>query len=186
MSLYTVQSETIAELEDRKSRFLAYLVPYADFARRLDELRTDEHPKANHHVTAFRHMLEDGRIDEGAKDDGEPSGTSGMPVLKVLHGANLVDTGVIVVRYFGGTKLGGGGLVRAYSGAAKRAIEDARLVPWLKMVRRTVDTDFADASALENKLSALENVTVEERTYTETGVTFALYGPEQDLSGLQS
>lgn len=126
MPLFTVEQEYYAELEEKKSRFLAFLVPHVDFASRLAELR-DEHKKANHHVTAFRRMLPEGRIEEGGKDDGEPAGTSGMPTLKTLIGSDLVDVGVIIVRYFGGTKLGTGGLARAYSGAANLAIREANL-----------------------------------------------------------
>ena len=122
--LRTLTGEVSAETEEKKSRFLAFVVPHARFADRLAELRA-EHPKANHHVTAFRAMRPDGRIEEGAKDDGEPSGTSGMPILRLLIGEGLVDVGAIVVRYFGGTKLGTGGLARAYPGAVKAALAAA-------------------------------------------------------------
>lgn len=125
MTMLTITHEHQIETEEKKSRFIAFLVPIDTFESRLKELRV-EHRKASHHVTAFRHVMEDGRIDEGAKDDGEPAGTSGMPILKVMQGAKIVDCGIIVVRYFGGTKLGTGGLARAYSKAAKHAIDGAK------------------------------------------------------------
>ena len=174
MDLRTIDVENFGELEDRKSRFLAFLVPIHAFETRLDALRR-EHRKANHHVTAFRRMREDGRIEEGAKDDGEPAGTSGMPCLKVLQGAKLIDAGVIVVRYFGGTKLGGGGLARAYSGATQRAIEAATLRPWVRFGRKTVVAGFANAADLEQRAAAA-NLTVEARDYNEDGVTLTLSG----------
>lgn len=129
MTLYTIAREFQIETEEKKSRFIAFLVPSSQFQIRLDALRK-EHRKASRHVTAFRNMMEDGRIEEGAKDDGEPAGTSGMPILKVMQGENLIDCGIIVVRYFGGTKLGTGGLARAYSKAAKHVIEDAEKTIW--------------------------------------------------------
>lgn len=180
MALFTIDTEACGELEDRKSRFLALLVPIACFEARLGELRA-EHRKANHHVTAFRRMLDDGRIEEGAKDDGEPAGTSGMPCLKVLQGAQLIDVGVIVVRYFGGVKLGGGGLARAYSGAVQSALAGASLRPWVRLGRKTVAAPFEEAARLEQRAAAA-GLTVEERTYSQDGVSLTLAGPEDALS----
>ncbi len=182
MPLFTVEQEFYAELEEKKSRFLAFLVPHVDFASRLAELR-DEHKKANHHVTAFRRMLPEGRIEEGGKDDGEPAGTSGMPTLKTLIGADLVDVGVIIVRYFGGTKLGTGGLARAYSGAANLAIREAELVPWLRIKTRTVSTSFASSAELERQIILLQ-LEILERTFTEDGVTLLVSGPEGQIDKL--
>lgn len=182
MDLRTIDIESLGALEDRKSRFLGFLVPISAFDDRLAQLRK-EHRKANHHVTAFRRMMDDDRIEEGAKDDGEPAGTSGMPCLKVLQGAGLINVGVIVVRYFGGTKLGGGGLARAYSGAAQNAIENASLRPWVKLGRKTINASFAEASDLEQRAAAA-GLSVEDRSYTEHGVTLTLAGPEAALEQL--
>jgi len=81
----------------------------------------DEMPDATHHVYAFK-VGYGGSLTEGMSDDGEPSGTAGPPVLAVLRGAEIGDIAVVVTRYFGGTKLGTGGLVRAYGGAAKEVL----------------------------------------------------------------
>jgi len=183
MSWQTLREEALGELEDRNSRFLAFLVPIDRFEDRLTELRA-EHRKANHHVTAFRRVLDDDRIEEGAKDDGEPAGTSGMPTLRVLQGAELVDAGVIVVRYFGGIKLGGGGLARAYSGAAARAIEAASLTPWLRFAQRTVRASFAEAAKLEQAVSNF-GLNVMARDFSETGVSLTVQGPEGLLDQLE-
>ncbi|KZK99704.1 MULTISPECIES: YigZ family protein [unclassified Pseudovibrio] len=182
MPLFTVEQEYNAILEEKKSRFLAFLVPHVDFAQRLADLR-DEHKKANHHVTAFRRMLPEGRIDEGGKDDGEPAGTSGMPTLKTLIGADLVDVGVIIVRYFGGTKLGTGGLARAYSGAANLAIREAELVPWLRIKTRSVSASFSSSAELERQVILLQ-LEIIERTFTEDGVTLLVSGPEDQIDKL--
>lgn len=115
----TVQLENIVE----NSRFIAT-------AGRADTVATakafiqsirDAMPDASHHAYAFK-VGYGSSIIEGMSDDGEPSGTSGPPILSVLRGADLGDVVVVVTRYFGGTKLGTGGLVRAYGGAAKDII----------------------------------------------------------------
>ncbi len=178
----TVTREFEGFLEDRKSRFLAHLVPADRFDQRLQELRK-EHRKAAHIVTAHRLLLDDGRIEESGKDDGEPAGTSGMPTLRVLQGADLINCGVLIVRYFGGTKLGGGGLARAYSGAAQDAINNADLVRFRKIASRQVTADFASGSELERRVEEL-GLTVIERDFTESGVTLTVEGPEETLAEL--
>lgn len=112
----------LGEHEDRGSRFLTYVFhasEEATFLQRLEELRA-EHPKACHHCWAWR-------IGNAYRfsDDGEPGGTAGRPMLQVLEGSGVDDIGAICVRYFGGTKLGTGGLARAYSAATARGVQDA-------------------------------------------------------------
>ncbi len=176
MTLFAISAPATSELEDRGSRFIGHLVPWAEFDGQLATLR-QAHRKASHHVTAFRRMLPDNRIEEGAKDDGEPAGTSGMPALKVLIGANLVDVGIIIVRYFGGTKLGTGGLARAYAGTALRTVEAATLLPWHRIVSRAVTCPFEDMSSMELRISAA-GLNVVDRVYSDTGVTISVEGPE--------
>lgn len=116
-----------AEFEAKKSVFIAHLCPHSSFKESLNALKS-KHPKAVHFVYAFRYLNELGQIVEDKSDDGEPKGTSGLPCLNVLRGAQLVGVAVIVVRYFGGIKLGTGGLVRAYSSAVNAVLEGADLV----------------------------------------------------------
>ena len=175
----TVETEFFAELEEKKSRFLAFLVPIEQFEARLEALRV-EHRKANHHVTAFRRIHEDDHIEEGAKDDGEPAGTSGMPMLKVLIGRDLINCGIIVVRYFGGTKLGAGGLARAYSGSASMAIDRADLVTWERVLEKTFSGRFEQTSDIERQISLL-GLEVLDRSYHEKGVDITLRGPQPVL-----
>lgn len=181
-AFFTIHGPATAELEEKGSRFIGHLVPYPAFEPTLARLRED-HRKASHHVTAFRHMLPDNRIEEGAKDDGEPAGTSGMPMLKVLIGANLVDAGVIVVRYFGGTKLGAGGLARAYAGTASRCIDAATLVPWHRIATRSISCPFDTMSETEKLVASLE-LEVIARDFTETGCLLTVKGPEEALAKL--
>lgn len=120
------------EYEEKRSRFLAYCAPVADeeAARRvIAEIRA-AHPKANHNVFAYSVGGVPcangcaGKITR-AFDDGEPHGTAGMPVINVFVKAGVTDFVCVVTRYFGGTLLGAGGLVRAYTRAAKGAMENA-------------------------------------------------------------
>jgi uncharacterized YigZ family protein len=124
MSHYLIPARTIRiENEVVNSRFIA-TVGRADTvheAKAFIQSARDEMPDATHHVYAFK-VGYGGSITEGMTDDGEPSGTAGPPVLAVLRGADIGDIVIVVTRYFGGTKLGTGGLVRAYGGAAKDAL----------------------------------------------------------------
>lgn len=116
--------EVTGEFEDRRSRFIAQLVHVSSEAEAEAHIAAvrARHHDARHNVPAW--ILADGR--ERCSDDGEPSRTSGMPTLDVLKGAGLADVCCVVTRYFGGTLLGPGGLVRAYTAAAQAAAEAAR------------------------------------------------------------
>lgn len=115
--------EAVGEFEDRRSRFIAQLV-HVESESQADEFLATvraRHHDARHNVPAW--VLADGR--EKRSDDGEPQGTAGQPVLDVLHGAGLMDVCCVVTRYFGGTLLGPGGLVRAYTAATQAAVAAA-------------------------------------------------------------
>jgi len=180
MKRVTPSRDASAELEVRGSRFIAVLVPIARFDDRLEKIRRD-HRKASHHVTATRRMTGTDAVEDHASDDGEPAGTSGMPTLRTMMGRGIVDAGIIVTRYFGGTKLGTGGLARAYSGAAALAVDQARLVPWHRIVTRVISAGFAEASAQEHRLASLD-LTILDRVFTENGVTLTVRGPEERVA----
>lgn len=115
--------EVTGEFEDRRSRFIAQLVHVGSEAEAEAHIAAvrSRHHDARHNVPAW--VLADGR--ERCSDDGEPSRTSGMPTLDVLKGAGLADVCCVVTRYFGGTLLGPGGLVRAYTAATQAAVAEA-------------------------------------------------------------
>ncbi len=116
------------EIADRGSRFLAIAAPVSSrnkFQNLLDAERA-EFADATHHCWAFRIGRE--RLEELSGDDGEPAGSAGLPILRVLAGAGIIDAACIVTRYFGGTKLGIGGLMRAYAHAASEAIQNAAVI----------------------------------------------------------
>ncbi len=129
--MYTVNTHIYEMLVEKQSKFIAHLMPYHMYGEILESLKA-QHPKARHFVTAFRYINEFDQVVEGSSDDGEPRGTSGKPTLAVLKGNELINAAVITVRYFGGTKLGTGGLVRAYSDATNLVIDSADLLPYQK------------------------------------------------------
>ena len=129
-----------------------------------------EMPDASHHVYAFR-VGHGKSVTEGMSDDGEPSGTAGPPVLAVLRGSGIGDILVVVTRYFGGTKLGTGGLVRAYSEAARQGL--ARLQTELKIDRHMLG--FEVSYALYEQASQLVTQFDGEITETDFSGTVTIY-----------
>lgn len=140
------------ETEVRKSRFLARLrrVEDEDGARAVIEETRREHRTANHHCTAF--VLGPTGATARSSDDGEPAGTAGAPMLEVLTRRPVSDVVAVVTRYFGGVKLGAGGLVRAYGDAVATALDRAGTRQRRLMVRGTVTVDLAAIGRLENDL----------------------------------
>jgi putative IMPACT (imprinted ancient) family translation regulator len=104
-----VSDTCTATYEVKRSTFTSYLVPYPLFERTLQELR-EAHPKASHIVSAYRYLNSYDQIIEYSTDDGEPKGCAGNPTLAQLRGADLINTALLTVRYFGGIKLGTGGI----------------------------------------------------------------------------
>ena len=142
-----------AETAVEKSRFIAYTRPVADREEALafcDEIR-GLHRDATHHVPAYA-LGPDGST-LWASDDGEPQGTAGAPILNLLAGNGLTDCAVMVVRYFGGVKLGPGGLLRAYTAAARGALEDAGIHPASERTTWTLEVDYPFLSKLESMAS---------------------------------
>jgi len=135
-------------LEVKQSKFIAHLCPYSNYKETLQLLK-ESNPKARHFVVAYRYLNEFGQIVEHSSDDGEPKGTSGKPSLMVLQGKELVNTAVIIVRYFGGTKLGTGGLVRAYSDAVNLVLEVADFFDYVKEKEIKVSVNYSDVRLLE-------------------------------------
>lgn len=140
----TVEGPAEAACRERSSKFLACIYPVCteeEIHRRLDELRK-RYYDATHHCYAWRLGPRGERF--RANDDGEPSGTAGKPILGQLLSNDVTDCLVVVVRYFGGTKLGVAGLIAAYREAAAGAIAAARIVE--RTVDRTVTVDFPYAA----------------------------------------
>jgi uncharacterized YigZ family protein len=168
----TVKSLSAATLEVKKSKFHSFLVPFSSFEEKLEELRK-LHPKANHHVTAFRYLNEYNQTVEGSSDDGEPRGSSGRPTLKVLQGNDLINAGIITVRYFGGVLLGVGGLVKAYSDVANMAVKNAQLLEYKDIFEYSFSVDYERSRVVEYIIKQ-NSIFVENREFGIEGIEYTV------------
>ena len=180
----TVARAATAEIEVKRSRFLGHVVPVTteDEARAVVDAARKEHWDARHNCSAFV-LGPDGAV-QRSSDDGEPSGTAGAPMLEVLRGRGLTDVVAVVTRWFGGTLLGAGGLVRAYSDATKAALDAAGTRRRVLMSRFDLVAGHADAARWEAELRA-RGVTVLGVDYAERA-TLHLAVPAGDEEALQA
>ncbi|WP_448071563.1 IMPACT family protein [Georgenia yuyongxinii] len=164
-----------AETEVRRSRFITLLRRVGDeeAARALVTDARNGYPDARHHCSAFIVEVAGANRVERSSDDGEPAGTAGMPILEVLRASGLTDVAAVVVRYFGGIKLGTGGLVRAYSEAVRAALAGAPRVRLEHLGLWEVDLPHADAGRVEAELHG-RGVQVAGAAYAGTGVRLTL------------
>ncbi len=158
----TINQTSTSFLEVKKSKFISFLSPFKDYENLLNELK-QKHSKARHFVTAFRYLNEQNQIIEGSSDDGEPRGSSGKPTLKVLEGNDLINVGVITVRYFGGILLGVGGLVKAYSDVLNLAIKDADLLDFSFVFEYDFCVDYNKTREIEYLIKKYDIFVVDRR-----------------------
>lgn len=175
----TVNQLFIDTIEIKGSKFLAHLMPFSMYDEMMKTLRS-EHPKAVHWVSAYRTLNEFDQIVEYSGDDGEPKGTSGKPTLAVLQGHELINVAIITVRYFGGTKLGPGGLVRAYAEAANAAYAQAVLLPYEKRYHQSFTCEYSVISMVEYETSR-HAIRMISKMFHEKGATFEVEGTEENL-----
>ena len=161
----TVLCEYRTELFEKKSKFIATLrhVTTQDEAMAFIEEMRSEFWDATHNVYAY--ALIDGNV-KRYSDDGEPSGTSGVPSLNVLEGEGLLDVCVVITRYFGGTLLGTGGLVRAYSDSVKKVIDSADVVSRYLCEKIILSCDYNIWGKVQNFISA-KSIPIGEVVYTD-------------------
>ncbi len=151
MDYRTIAAPVQASFVEKRSEFIGYLFPAEhneEAVARIAEVKA-AHRKAKHHVYAY--ILRDSHISRYS-DDGEPQGTAGVPVLEVLQKHELTDVCCVVVRYFGGILLGGGGLVRAYSHSASLACEAAKIRHMCQCVPLTLRMDYTLYGRVTNVL----------------------------------
>lgn len=170
MSYTTIKEPSEFKEVIKASRFIAYLykaLTVEEAQAQLADIRK-LHPDANHHCWAYR-------IGEVYRfsDDGEPGGTAGRPMVEVLNKRDIDRVMAIVVRYFGGTKLGAGGLIRAYGGTVAKALDNATLVDVLPMVLLEVEISFDLMDSVFRFLTE-RPVTKEEPSYTANGMQLRL------------
>lgn len=142
-SYITVKDEAEFEYEDRKSVFIGKAKPVKTEAEALEFLASvkKRYPDAKHHVYAY--VLRENSIMRFS-DDREPQGTAGMPVLDVIRKNSCTDVAIVVTRYFGGTLLGTGGLVRAYTSAAAGALKEATIITYDTYTELEISVSYSD------------------------------------------
>lgn len=146
----TITQNETAEITEKKSKFIADLY-YVENAEQVEEKIIEIKKKyydARHHCIAYRYV-QGNQVIEKSSDDGEPSGTAGAPMLNILQKNNLCNILVIVTRYFGGILLGTGGLVRAYSEATQKVIEQSNLVTKIKGIEAEVKLDYSNLESFK-------------------------------------
>jgi len=160
-----IDEESSITLEIKKSKFITYITSYKNFEILMLRLK-NKHSKARHFVYAYRYLNEFDQIVENSSDDGEPKGTSGKPTLSVLSGAKLINTAVIVVRYFGGIRLGTGGLVKAYSDAVNLVLQSSSMQTYVKLEFKKLFIQYSQLSQIEYFMSKY-NIRVTDKIFSD-------------------
>lgn len=182
----TIAAPVERELVVRKSRFIAHVAPASspEAADAVIAAVRKHRWDARHNCAA---MVAGLWADQArSSDDGEPSGTAGIPKLEVLRRRELTDIVAVVTRYFGGVKLGAGGLVRAYSTAVSEALDDARLVQRVALTAVRIDVPHADAGRFDNLLrewAQRSGASLGETTYGRLA-TLEVWAPADALARL--
>ena len=175
---YTIKENGQHVIEIKKSRFICTLqrIESEEDAKELIQALKKEHWKANHNCHAY--VLGDNQDIQRSSDDGEPSGTAGIPMLEVLKVKELRNVIAVVTRYFGGTKLGAGGLIRAYSQSVSSALEEIGLVKGVLKQALIISLDYGTHGKLEHYINNTEDIILDETLFTDK-VTVTLYVDEE-------
>ncbi len=179
------QDETTVELQFKNSRFIgrAACTPTVEAAKAFIEQVKAEHPQCSHAVYAFA-VGHGATVTHGMSDAGEPSGTAGRPALAVVKGSNLGDVTVVIVRYFGGTKLGTGGLVKAYTETTQETLAALPLTEKVERVTVRVELAYNWFEQVKRLVEA-HGGTTDSETFTST-VTLTLTFVVDDLPAFTS
>ncbi len=176
MTRFVMTNEVQKNLEVKKSDFITWLkaVDSREQAMAYLQQAKDAYPDARHHCWAY--IMGDSANSQTAamSDDGEPSGTAGKPMLNVLQHKPVNNVMAIVIRYFGGIKLGAGGLVRAYSQAVEQAFGEAELEPVVVKSEHRLRLDFAQEQWIRHQLSLLKGQVIEIDYSNDVKMTVAL------------
>ena len=169
-----------SELSEKRSTFLGHVRPVEseDEAKAFIAEMKKKYYDARHNCWCY--IIRNGAV--RYSDDGEPSGTAGMPIIEVIKARGVVDVCVVVTRYFGGVLLGAGGLVRAYAQGSKAALDAARVVVMHPTCRYAFDTEYSFVGKLDHWLQS-QPVAVNEREFG-VQVTYDLSVKKEDADGL--
>lgn len=181
LSYQIAANEVIDETIINRSRFICYLSNCSsneaakNFLKEVQQL----HPQARHHCYAFVSSHPKNSQCYGFSDDGEPSGTAGRPMLNVLQGSNIGEVCAVVVRYFGGIKLGTGGLQRAYGGSVRQALNLLKTKTKIPMVHKALACQYTQVNDILRMLDAIGGKVVEQKYQEKIALTLAI--PEEKL-----
>lgn len=178
--MQTIEEAFVATYEVKKSKFIAHLVPISHFDGLQERLKA-ENPKSNHTVYALRYLNEFDQIVENSSDDGEPKGAAGVPSLNVLRGEELINVALLTVRYFGGTKLGVGGMARAYASAVKEVIAIANIKKYEKEFTYKFESSYSEVQRIEYLLKKIDILQV-KREFLGDHVAWSLIANEKKLN----
>ncbi|WP_201597709.1 YigZ family protein [Psychrobacter vallis] len=185
MSYQTLKRAVTARLAIKKSDFIAYAYPVAsreDAMFHVEQLR-EQYADARHHCWAYIIGDPNNTTSAGFDDDGEPNGTAGKPILNVLQHKSIGNVIIVVVRYFGGIKLGAGGLTRAYAGSAQAAVDEMTLSPYVPMTQVQILAEFATEAQCRYVVESL-NGKIDDVAYSKQ-VTLTVTLAEADIEGLK-
>ncbi|MEE6710625.1 YigZ family protein [Pediococcus acidilactici] len=189
--ILSVKEAVITEQDIKKSRFISRIIPVKteeDAQAKLAAIRETE-AKATHNC--FAYVLGDHQDIQRASDDGEPSGTAGAPILGVLKREHLTNVLVVVTRYFGGIKLGAGGLIRAYGSSTSLAVQAATLMESVDQELLIITVDYQNNDQLTYYLEQ-HQITQVDHEYTTQVITTVAVDQDQvanlkkELTGLFS
>ena len=177
--MQSIETSFTTTTEVNRSKFITHLVPIADYEGLQTKLKA-AHPKANHVVYALRYLNEFDQIVENSSDDGEPKGCAGVPALNVLRGEELINCVVLIVRYFGGIKLGTGGMARAYALAVKNAVKEADILPYEKESSYAFSTSYSEVDKTIHTLKKL-GISQYERDFGMDSVKWKIIASEERI-----
>lgn len=176
--MLTLKDNASFEETIKKSRFIGHAACVTSQAESLDFYKSVIDPQATHNCWAWRINFQ-----VRSSDDGEPSGTAGRPMLNVIERRNLENTMVVVTRYFGGIKLGVGGLVRAYSGTTAKCLDRAAVIELFPMAEYIIKAGFEWASSVHGLLDQFSAEKMEE-SYDNKGLVLKVRCRETDFGKL--
>ena len=151
----TVEKETVIEFEEKKSKFIGYIKPVStvEEAEKFIDSIKEMHPNATHNVPLYR-VVENGQEYFKYNDDGEPANTAGKPMAEILNILDVYNVSIVATRYFGGIKLGAGGLIRNYAKTAKIAVNEAGITDYKEKSLFIIDYDYEYTGEMESFLNA--------------------------------
>ena len=166
----TIEKETVIEFEEKKSKFIGYIKPVStvEEAEKFIASIREMHPNATHNVPLYR-VVEEGQEYFKYNDDGEPTNTAGKPMAEILNILDVYNVAIVATRYFGGIKLGAGGLIRNYAKTAKIAVNEAGIVEYKEKYLFIIDYDYEYTGEVESFLNMYKKefeIEIVEKNYS--------------------